>query len=198
MKGSKKYIVYHVIYEGDIVYIGSGVDGREKHTSSGTSHVYELNKLHFEGKDFTTKIVKRFATKEESLVCEKDHILRFTPPFNNVYLPTNRAVSGMQKFGKFKSDIEYWVNHTLHREKREKYSKMIEVLFDRFSAKDLYNGISVDGYAKTPKIRTILECRFLKKGVELWNDIFDVVELTEKDGKRFLRLKHLNEDSIFV
>ena len=41
--------VYLCYLEDEIVYIGSGKLNRHKHCNSGTSHVYALNKLRFEG-----------------------------------------------------------------------------------------------------------------------------------------------------
>ena len=43
------YEVYACKYNGEYVYIGSGKHGRHRHCTSGCSHVYELNKMHFDG-----------------------------------------------------------------------------------------------------------------------------------------------------
>ena len=45
------YEVYICKVDGEIVYIGSGKHGRHKHCTSGCSHVYELNKMHFLAND---------------------------------------------------------------------------------------------------------------------------------------------------
>ena len=81
------YIVYYVQYEGTVVYIGSGLVGREKHTTSGVSHVYGLNKLHFTCPHLVSvHILKGFSSKEEALKEEKELILEFRPLYNNQYL----------------------------------------------------------------------------------------------------------------
>ena len=74
---------------GEIVYIGSGANGRHKHCNSGCSHVYELNKMHFNGVVFDVS-VKKFNSKSESLKHEKEMILKYKPRFNSVYLSKDR------------------------------------------------------------------------------------------------------------
>jgi hypothetical protein len=74
-KDPKNYIVYVVRFEDEIVYIGSGIKGRQNHCISGTSHVYDLNRLHFEGKAVDLKVIKTNITKQESLIAEKELIL---------------------------------------------------------------------------------------------------------------------------
>lgn len=68
--GVKGYEVYICTLDKDVLYIGSGRINRHKHCNSGTSHVYGLNKLHFEGNIFDVNL-KFFLTKEESLEEEK-------------------------------------------------------------------------------------------------------------------------------
>lgn len=86
---SKHFEVYICRLDGEIIYIGSGVAGRHKHCNSGCSHVYELNKMHFEGVVFDIS-VKKFSSKSESLKHEKEMILKHRPKFNSVYLSKNR------------------------------------------------------------------------------------------------------------
>lgn len=50
------YEVYVCKLGANIIYVGSGAVGRHKHCNSGRSHVYELNKLHFEGEVFKVDI----------------------------------------------------------------------------------------------------------------------------------------------
>ena len=54
----KLYVVYIASHNGEIYYVGHGVYGREKHVNSGCSHVYELNKMHFQGIKFEVSIKK--------------------------------------------------------------------------------------------------------------------------------------------
>ena len=46
------YEVYMCKLNDEVLYVGQGASGRHKHCNSGSSHVYELNKLHFQGKTF--------------------------------------------------------------------------------------------------------------------------------------------------
>lgn len=86
---SKYFEVYTCKLDGVIVYIGSGANGRHKHCNSGCSHVYELNKMHFDGVVFDIT-VKKFNSKGESLLHEKELILKHKPRFNSVYLSKDR------------------------------------------------------------------------------------------------------------
>ena len=54
----KGYEVYVCKNGSEVVYIGEGRFGRHKHCNSGTSHVYELNKLHFDGVVLEVDVVK--------------------------------------------------------------------------------------------------------------------------------------------
>lgn len=90
---SKHFEVYICKLDGNIVYIGSGANGRHKHCNSGCSHVYGLNKLHFEGKVFDIQ-VKKFNDKQDSLNHEKDLILKHKPKYNSVYLSKERNIKG--------------------------------------------------------------------------------------------------------
>lgn len=71
-----------VAEDGTLLYVGSGVLGRHKHCNSGTSNVYNLNKMHFAGEKIITSVVKLFDTKEESLTYEHEYILSHKPLFN--------------------------------------------------------------------------------------------------------------------
>ena len=62
---SKHFEVYICKLDGNIIYIGSGANGRHKHCNSGCSHVYDLNKLHFEGKVFVYSTYKKGEKAQE-------------------------------------------------------------------------------------------------------------------------------------
>ena len=79
----KGYEVYVCKKGSEIVYIGEGKFGRHKHCKSGTSHVYELNKLHFEGVELEVKVVKAFETKKEAEHFEKLLIDEHQPIYNS-------------------------------------------------------------------------------------------------------------------
>lgn len=88
--GVKGYEVYICTLDKDVLYIGSGRINRHKHCNSGTSHVYGLNKLHFEGNIFDVNL-KFFLTKEESLEEEKRLINQHLPRFNIVHTSKNTS-----------------------------------------------------------------------------------------------------------
>ncbi len=69
------YEVYACYHNDEIVYIGSGKNGRNKHCNSGISQNYDLNKLHFTDKDnVSVTVIKYFSDKNVSLAYEKDMI----------------------------------------------------------------------------------------------------------------------------
>lgn len=88
----KEYVVYCVKVEGNVVYIGSGIAGREKHCTSGTSHNYNLNKHHFNNDEMIVEILGRFSTKESAASEETLYIRSLRPVYNvvgNKPLPEN-------------------------------------------------------------------------------------------------------------
>lgn len=69
---NKNHVVYVVRDEyGVVKYIGEGRENRPSHVNSGTSHVYELNKAHFEGKKLDVEIYNKNLTKIEALSIER-------------------------------------------------------------------------------------------------------------------------------
>ena len=106
--GVKGYEVYVCTLDKDVLYIGSGRLNRHKHCNSGTSHVYELNKLHFEGKIFDVKL-KFFSTKEESLEEEKRLISQHLPRFNIVHTSKNTSKADWLRNGdKLRKAFKYY------------------------------------------------------------------------------------------
>lgn len=82
--------VYAVFDENNIViYIGSGANNRHKHCESGCSHVYELNKMHFNGDKVTTKLLHVNLSKESSVEIEKKLILEYRPILNKQFMTSD-------------------------------------------------------------------------------------------------------------
>lgn len=77
-----KYVVYFGYVDSEIVYIGSGLKGREMHLNSGVTHVYAANKYHFEGKFVHTKIVWEGDSKSTALRIERELIREHLPRWN--------------------------------------------------------------------------------------------------------------------
>lgn len=87
-----KYEVYVCRFKGEIVYIGQGAIGRNYHCLSGTSHVYELNKIHFsDEKDLVkVEVVAYFETKTEALKHESNLIADNKPKYNKIMVISDR------------------------------------------------------------------------------------------------------------
>ena len=131
MADLKKYEVYFCYYKGVLVYIGKGKSGRNKHCTSGISHVYKLNEIVFkEGKDFlNVKVVKYFDTNKEACDYERSQILKYKPKFNSVYINCNRTRLS-EKSRKVRKEIVDYANQSL--EYRHIDKKAYEELVDEF------------------------------------------------------------------
>ena len=82
----KLYEVYIVTIKNKVVYIGSGRAGvRHKHVTSGISHNYMLNKIHFtKPNSMTVTVLYDNLTQERSLELELELIKEYQPVFNSV------------------------------------------------------------------------------------------------------------------
>lgn len=80
------YEVYIALIKKEVVYIGSGRAGiRHKHITSGVSHNYMLNKIHFTKPNSISVIVlHNNLTQERSLELEMELIKEYEPVFNSV------------------------------------------------------------------------------------------------------------------
>lgn len=89
----KLYEIYEVSYKGQVVYIGSGLQGvRHLHVKSGKSHSVELNKLFFTDPDNVVVILLRDClTQEESLEIEKEYIQAYELKFNIIHTKRHRV-----------------------------------------------------------------------------------------------------------
>lgn len=68
------YYVYLAKVDGIPRYIGRGEGKRYLHPSSGTSHVYELNKDHFDGRRIEVDFLEKDLGWEESKLKEREYI----------------------------------------------------------------------------------------------------------------------------
>lgn len=80
-KPCKSY-VYVAYYEGEVVYVGKGYGTRYLHCNSGTSHCYELNKLHFEGKEVEVIILADGLYDADAKSLESEIIADLKPRHN--------------------------------------------------------------------------------------------------------------------
>ena len=125
-RGVVKFEVYSCYYEGKLLYVGSGAINRHKHCNSGCSHVYGLNKLHFEGAVFDIKL-RYFETKEESLEVEKALIREHLPKLNSVH--TSRNKSKAKWFEQYNKLREVFVENNKFDDKPSLRNK-VNALFD--------------------------------------------------------------------
>lgn len=97
------YIVYCASHLNNIVYIGSGKNGRQKHCTSGTSSCKLLNELYFKSEDkLVISILHSDLTKEQSLVLEKELISKYRPRGNIQFLNNSRQAKGSSRAVLFK------------------------------------------------------------------------------------------------
>ena len=127
-RGVVKFEVYSCYYDGELLYVGSGAISRHKHCNSGCSHVYELNKLHFEGAVFDIKL-RYFETKEESLEVEKALIREHLPKLNSVH--TSRNKSKAKWFEQYNKLREVFAENNKFDDKPSLRNK-VNALFDDF------------------------------------------------------------------
>jgi hypothetical protein len=78
------YYVYVVKDGTNVLYVGHGKGDRHLHPTSGCSHVYRLNALHFQGVDVVVDIIKGDLTKEEARALELYTIKQLNPSYNTV------------------------------------------------------------------------------------------------------------------
>ena len=121
------YEVYVCKRGAKIIYVGSGVVGRNKHCNSGRSHVYELNKLHFEGEVFKVDITY-YETREEALEKEITLIQELSPIYNTQYTKRdNRRNLGSEKIA-FRKSLNHHYRMTKVHLRDDKFLKLSEEL----------------------------------------------------------------------
>lgn len=89
-KQAVNYIVY-IAHDGSTpVYVGEGFEQRHKHVNSGCSHVYQLNKDHFDGVVYEIEIIK-LSSKQEAEELESIFIEMLKPKYNKRLPITNET-----------------------------------------------------------------------------------------------------------
>lgn len=173
-----KYLVYAAKHKDEIVYIGSGVNGRENHCLSGCSHVYELNKLHFKKADTSIIVLERFITKEESLIAEKALILEYKPKYNVRDHPHSNSMFQFEVINKWEKYFK-----SVESENYKSNIGLLKELLGRFSFIEL---ISDNGVASTnirsnqqPDIKT--------------NYIYTMLSCLKSTTSKNKRLRHISE-----
>ena len=139
---SKVYELYHCKYKGEVVYVGQGVRGSHRHCNSGTSHVFELNKIYFtEGAEaLSVEVLMQDSNKGVVVKAEKEYILARKPRFNKVL---------NNKVGRFKNVndsitlrkmlLDVGEKH-LSKKTLEKYDSLVSEMVDYFGYASIING----------------------------------------------------------
>lgn len=78
------YVVYVGRYGDQVMYVGEGKSGREKHLTSGMSHIYAANRYHFTGLEVIVTVERVCATKDEAKSLEKSLIAKYNPLWNKI------------------------------------------------------------------------------------------------------------------
>lgn len=147
LKGT--FLVYMAKENDDIIYIGSGVHGREQRCISGCSHVYGLNERHFKGSNVVVTVVKRFKSKEDSLDYEKQLICLHRPILNikgNPDAALDYNVNARTNWDKYFCTLGY--------EKRKRYVELLDEMLDYYGIKALTSkgGVSLKGYRRASRV----------------------------------------------
>lgn len=138
---NKLYEVYLCKYKDEVVYVGQGGYKRHKHCNSGTSHVYELNRLHFSGAVFDVD-VKIFNSKVEAVEREKELIKRYLPKFNRDFMQTDKQMKGAER-SLFKAT---WLSYIDNNEKSTKARReKLHLIVDEFMRYHTHDMIKEEG-----------------------------------------------------
>lgn len=156
VKLTTTHVVYVVVLDEETIYVGSGINGREQHCTSGCSNVFGLNELYFKGIKPTVTVVNRCDSKEDADRIEVDLIKLHKPKFNKRHNPYNSPA--------FKEAlIKRWDLYfkTLGAEKRKRYNKIIKILIKNYPLPVLLSKIGVDfSKMKTEDIKKQFSCVF--------------------------------------
>lgn len=140
------FVVYCAKIDGGIVYIGSGKKGREKHCNSGCSHVYALNKAHFEGKDVVVEVMKDCCSKEEALEEEICAIKSLKPIYNKRFMEdiTDNSLAKVQKCKNVRNVIDAIAKCVdIRKKSANPYSVAIKDFFKEVPIKYLMDGVGI-------------------------------------------------------
>ena len=93
-----KYEVYIARWEGDVMYVGEGKQGRHSHITSGISHVYLANQFHFSGKELDVEVIP-LESKQLASEKEVELIKELNPKWNKGF--------GNAAFVRLRSNLKY-------------------------------------------------------------------------------------------
>ena len=169
---SNVFEVYMCSLNDEILYIGQGYLGRHKHCSNGCSHVYNLNKLHFDEVVVDVKIVDICDTKEDALKREKELILSHQPKFNTVYANDTRNVN-REKVEQFNRAWSKEVSkYTLSKKNEERFLSLKDEFFSFYKKMMCLSGditiYSIHHYKRINKPSLKALSRSLRDDTSTW------------------------------
>lgn len=139
---------------GIIIYIGSGRCGRHQHCKSGISHVYELNKMHFNGEEVVVEVIVASFDKQETLDLEKSLILKHRPKLNKTWLEGSKEKNRLGLQWKcIQTNIFKWINEQTLVNKliTRKLVGQLNDLLDTFPISKLEHGVKMTSYLEVGK-----------------------------------------------
>lgn len=139
VKLTTTHVVYVVELDKEIIYVGSGINGREQHCISGCSNVFGLNDLYFKNIRPTVTVVQRTNSRNEAVLKEVELITKYKPKFNKMHNPYHGP--------KFKKDlISKWEKYfkTLGPAKERRYKKLLTTLLKNYQLTVLVSERGVD------------------------------------------------------
>ena len=141
LKMAKKiYEVYLCKQEGIVVYVGQGYYNRHKHCNSGTSHVYELNKLHFQGVVFDVEVTI-LDNKDVAVKKERELIKKYLPKFNKDFMQNGKQMIGKER-ALFKAT---WLSHIDNITTTQARRDRLCVVVDEFMAYHTHDMVKEEG-----------------------------------------------------
>ena len=136
----KIYEVYLCKHEGVVVYVGQGNYNRHKHCNSGTSHVYELNKLHFQGAVFDVEVTI-LDNKDVAIKKEKELIKKYLPKFNKDFMQKDKQLKGQER-ALFKAT---WLSHINNSQSTQARRERLYVVVDEFMMYHTHDMVKEEG-----------------------------------------------------
>ena len=138
------YEVYVCSYKGDVVYVGEGRKGRHHHCNSGTSHVYELNQIHFtEGKDLLkVQVVQECTSKVEAEKFEMKLIKKFSPLYNQKNNGDRDSRFDKMKEGRdfIEKALEYARGFNYTKGQIKKFQDVMGEFIEHYGCREAVNG----------------------------------------------------------
>lgn len=171
---TKSYEVYVCKLDDEIVYVGQGEKGRHRHCNSGVTHVYELNKVHFEGGSVDVNVVLVSAMKKEVLKLEKELILKYRPKFNKVHNQSTRGKQARDSIHVKNKLCKYIDGVNWDKKQKIKCKELVVEFWKFYYYVDIMDGsirlLSRDDYKRLYKPLLVQLARWLTSGEKKYSE----------------------------